>query len=161
MHRNLWKQTALAIAISASATGLAFAQATHPSQGSHTSKTDDSAKTSGKIISDQTQAPQKGSTKEGAAANRSGEGAGASQKSAGKIIDDQTKPSGAPGTGSSNSGSAAMSGSSGTKAMKGDPSTKTSADIIKNETEAPGKTGTSGQPPRSTSSGSTTSSGTR
>jgi hypothetical protein len=144
MRRNILKQTTIAIAISA-ASGLAFAQATHPAAGSHTTKTDDSAKTSGKIISDQTQAPNKAMSKDGSASSRSGEGAGASNKTAGQIIDKQTHSAGKAKSGSSASD----------KAMKGDPSTKTSADIIKNETESPGRTGTTGQPPRSSSSGTT------
>lgn len=142
MHSNIWKQTALAIAISA-ASGFAFAQATNPAAGSHTSKADDSAKTSGKIISDQTQAPNKHMSTDDSANSRSGQGAGASSDTSGEIIDQQTQ---SPGKAPS-----AMSG----KVMKGDPSTETSADIIKNETEAPGRTGTTGQPPHSTSSGST------
>ncbi len=124
MNRNIWKQAAAAAAISA-ATGLAFAQATHPSAGSHTSKTDDSAKSEGKIISDETQAPEKATSTTTRSEARSGEGAGASSETSGEIISDQTQ----------SAGKATAGKSQANRATTGDPSTKTSSDIINNDTE--------------------------
>jgi hypothetical protein len=138
MNRNIWKQTALAILISA--TGLALAQASSPAPGSHTSNMDNSSQSSAKIISDETMPPAaRSASKERVAASKTGDGAGNSGKTSGEIIREQTfPPSGAHGPYS--------------PARAGDPSTETAGDIIKGQTSTPGS---AHHPSRTTSSGTT------
>ncbi len=125
MNRNIWKQAAVAVAFSA-ASGVAFAQAANHPAGSHTSKAD-SAESSAHIIVDQTQAPEKSTSKAKPADSMSGPGAGSSKESAAKIISDQTK----------SAGSAASGRSPANAATPGAPSTESAAHIIKDQTEPP------------------------